>query len=302
LKYKELKINLPKENSEELSEFLETLPLAGYYEILFDSEMPKEDSEAILRENTNLRVYLDAEDNDSDTKILIFTKLLCRDSFLIESREIETREYEEAYKEFYKPLEIGSVWIVPIWERDSELVKEILGSGKIPVFLNPGVAFGTGHHETTQMIVNHLPKIFPIKGKILDIGTGSGILSLLCGKLGASEIFSLDIDPNAVKATKSNWQENQYPNNCKLEVVESGFDHPSVVGGEYDLVLANITFAVLSQNMFILKTIRSPRFLFSGVITERKDEFLDILSLNLPGYQYITEERNGWVLIDYFRN
>jgi ribosomal protein L11 methyltransferase len=299
--YKEVKINIDKDFEPDLSQFLETLSLPGFYEMLFDSSIPKEE-DSILRQNTVIRAYLNSDDSISEIKILIYLKSICPDSFTIESRMIETREYEEAYKEFYKPFQVGGVWIVPIWEKESDIVKQALANQQIVLFLNPGVAFGTGHHETTQMIVERLQEITITGKKILDLGTGSGILSLLCGLLGAERIFSLDIDPNAVKATLSNWKENIYPLPTILEAVESGFDHERVSSDLYDLTIANITFAVLSQNILQLSKIHCNHFLFSGVITEKKDSFLDLLKINLPGKLVHSKSKNGWELIEWHRD
>lgn len=298
--YKELKIQINKDYEPELSNFLETLQLPGYYEILFDSSIPKIE-ESILRENTNIRAYLNTDDPLSEIKILIYLKSVCPDSFLLESREIETREYEEAYKEFYKPFQVGNVWIIPIWEKNTKLVEEVLSRKEMPLYLNPGVAFGTGHHETTQMIVERLQSLEIYNKRILDLGTGSGILSLLAGLLGAKYIFSLDIDPNAVKAAHSNWKENIYPNDTVFEAEESGFDNPKVFDQEYDLTLANITFAVLSQNMSSLSKINCKHFIFSGVITEKKEDFLALLKEKMPGELIDTKSKNGWERIEWMR-
>lgn len=298
--YKEIKIQINKDFEPGLSDFLETLQLPGYYEILFDSSIPKVE-ESILRENTNIRAYLNSDDPISEIKILIYLKAICPDSFVLESREIETREYEEAYKEFYKPFQVGNVWIIPIWEKESKLVEDILSRKEMPLYLNPGVAFGTGHHETTQMIVERLQSL-EIKDKaILDLGTGSGIFSLLAGLLGAKSIFSLDIDPNAVKAALSNWKENIYPYPTIFEAEESGFDNPRVFHQKYDLTLANITFAVLSQNINHLARINCKHFIFSGVITEKKEEFLKLLSEKMPGELIDAKSKNGWERVEWMR-
>ncbi|MCC5813231.1 MAG: 50S ribosomal protein L11 methyltransferase [Leptospira sp.] len=300
MKYIEAKISIDKDFSQELDEFLDSLQLPGYYEVLFDSSEPKEE-ETILKTNTIIRAYLNPEDVDKELKIRIFLKSLCPDSHELEIREIETREYEEAYKEFYKPFQLGNLWVVPIWERENPQVQALISKDHIPLYLNPGVAFGTGHHETTQLILELLPNILSPKSKILDLGTGSGILSLACGLLGASRIFSVDIDPNAVQAAQSNWKENTYPNPCQFEAEVGGLDHPKIFTEEYDLVLANITFAVLSQNIKHIARVNSSHFLFSGVITERKDEFLELLANEIPGALVSIQDRNGWERIEWKR-
>lgn len=314
MEYIEIKISIDKDFSEDLNSFLDELQVPGYYEVLFDSSQPKEE-ESILRTNTNIKAFLNTEDSDKELKIHIFLKSLCPDSHSIEVRRIETREYEEAYKEYYKPFPLGDFWVIPIWERENPEVRDLLTPSSIPLYLNPGVAFGTGHHETTQLILERLPHLFgdnsnassqeekPLTGKtILDLGTGSGILSLACGLLGARSIYSVDIDPNAVQAALSNWKENAYPQTCEFSADEGGLDHPKIFSSSYDLVLANITFAVLSQNIHHIAKVQSSLFLFSGIITERKEEFLELLKNHIPGHLVNIEDRNGWERIEWMRS
>lgn len=300
MEYIEAKISIDKEYAESLNEFLDELQLPGYYEVLFDSSEPKTE-DSILRTNTNIKAYLNTEDSEKEVKLRIFLQSVCPDSHNLEVRKIETREYEEAYKEYYKPFSLGKFWVIPIWERENPQVQSLVDDGSIPLYLNPGVAFGTGHHETTQLILERLPHILKPHSRILDLGTGSGILSLACGLLGAKSIFSVDIDPNAVNAALSNWKENTYPNSCNFIAEEGGLDHPKIFQNSYDLVLANITFAVLSQNISFIAKVDSPLFLFSGVITERKSEFLDLLKKTIPGELVDIEGRNGWERIEWRR-
>ena len=148
MKYLELKINLPKDISEEFTEFLDSLSVEGYYEILFDSTLPRPASGEILRDDTNIQVYLGETDTEKELKIYIYLKARAAGNSFIESRIVETKEFEEAYKEFYKPFQIGDhYWIIPTWEKDSELSKKVHEeSNNVILYMNPGLAFGTGHH------------------------------------------------------------------------------------------------------------------------------------------------------------
>ncbi|WP_411823229.1 50S ribosomal protein L11 methyltransferase [Leptospira sp. 'Mane'] len=309
MEYRELKVNLPKEGSDSLYELLDSLSVAGYYEILFDGDAPKEpNQDGILKENTNIRIYLDKDDIEKELKIIIFLKINFLESASYESREIETRDYEEAYKEFYKPFSLGKkLWIIPTWEKDSPITKALWEpTGGIPLFINPGVAFGTGHHETTKLILERLDTIKETENRFFksacDLGTGSGILSIGLGKLGVDRIFALDIDPNAVKAAWSNWQENDFGRKIQFTVEESGLSNPNLNGFEYELAIANITFAVLSQNIRALAEIKASRFIFSGIITEKKDAFVELLKSYLPGKMLFEQEWNEWWVLDWVRN
>lgn len=303
MEFRELKVSLPKDLSESFYSYVDTLQPLGYYEILFDGEAPKEKNQGLIRENTNIRIYLLPEDWEKELKIQVFVKTWAPDNSLLEIRKIETRDYEEAYKEYYKPFPIGSkLWVIPTWEKENTLPS----SDTIPLFINPGVAFGTGHHETTKLILEYLDDLSERKefsfSSACDLGTGSGILSIGLAKLGVKRIFALDIDPNSVRAAWSNWQENQFPAEYSFRVEESGLENGKLESESFDLAIANITYAVLSQNIRSLAKVKSNRFLFSGIITEKKDPFLDLLKSYLPGKLIHSKEWNEWWVLDWKRN
>ncbi|TGK21944.1 50S ribosomal protein L11 methyltransferase [Leptospira fluminis] len=300
MKYKEIKVSIPKEFAEEFSSLLEEWQVAGFYEILFDREEPRKSGEAIISDNTPIRVYLAEDDSASEAKIWVYLKAKAPEDSFAESRWIETKEYEEAYKEFYKPFSIGVFWVVPTWEKESwEQAKTNPAEG-VPIYINPGLAFGTGHHETTRLVLSRLGSLEIPGKKVVDIGAGSGILSVAASKLGASEILAVDIDPNAVRSSLFNRDENGIPE-TKLRVEEGGFDHPLVVEGRFDLCIANITFAVLRANMDKIAALNTDHFLFSGVITERKAEFLELLSHIVGGGLLFETSWNGWELVEWKR-
>ncbi len=303
MKYREVKCNLPKEISEEFTEFLNELGTQGHYEILFDSEQ-KRPKQGIFADNTNIHVYLAEEDLEKEIKIRIHLKLYASENSYIESRIVETKEFEEAYKEFYKPFIIGQKFvIIPSWEKESQeglsLLQKIPNS--IPLYMNPGLAFGTGHHETTKLMLERISEIVQEGMQILDMGTGSGILSIACGLLGAKEVTAIDIDPNAVQASLFNISENHFAHKTHFEVIEGGFEHPKVFEKSYDLVLANITFAVISQNIYHISKIKSNRFLFSGITIEKWKDILEIFQTYLKGQSVYEKEFNEWIIIDWKR-
>lgn len=301
MQYREIKVTLPKERTDDLYAVLDELQVAGYYEILFDGEAERNDPEEIISDITSIRIYLHTDELQKELKILIFLKLKDPESVFWEIRDIETRDYEEAYKEFYKAFPIGKrLWVVPVWEKS-----EFKNDGALPLFINPGVAFGTGHHETTKLILERLDElsgqgiVFP---RVCDLGTGSGILSVGLGRLGSQKIFALDIDPNAVRAAWDNWQSNDFSKDISFQVKEAGLDEPGLFLSPFQLAIANITFAVLSQNIKWLEKIPSPRFIFSGIITEKKDAFLALLNERIPGELIAQKEWNEWWMIDWARS
>jgi ribosomal protein L11 methyltransferase len=303
MKYLELKVNLPKDISEEFTNFLDSLSVEGYYEILFDSSLPRPASGEILRDDTNIQVYLGETDLEKELKIQIYLKAVASGKSFLESRLVETKEFEEAYKEFYKPFQVGdNYWIIPTWEKESELSKKVLAEkNNIILFMNPGLAFGTGHHETTKLMISRIEKIAKEGMSILDMGTGSGILSIAAGYKKVKDILAIDIDPNAVRATEFNWAENQFPAPIDFKVLEGGFDHPEIAKKSYDLVLGNITYAVISQNIEYIKKIKANRFLFSGLIIEKKEDSIKLFTEHLGGKLAYEEQFNDWIILEWER-
>ncbi len=301
MKYIELKINILKDLAEEFINFLDVLQVEGYYEVLFDSSLPRPKDGSILRDDTNIHVYLGEFDNEKELKIFIFLKTKASSNSFVESRVVETREFEEAYKEFYKPFKIGDRFcVIPIWEKESEEAKNLMNSGLINLFMNPGLAFGTGHHETTKLMLSRMSQILEKGMSVLDMGTGSGILSIGAGLLGARKIIAIDIDPNAVRATEFNWSEN----NCQdteISILEGGFDSSQIFDFTYDIVLANITHAVISQNIKNISRIKCNLFLFSGIISEKKEDSYKLFTNHLGGGLVYNESLEGWEIIEWTR-
>lgn len=298
LKYREIILNIPKEIAEDFTAFLDEIGVAGYYEILFDREKPRSPQEEIISDDTKFRVYLAQEDRENETKILIFLKANAGESLFFESRWIETKEYEEAYKEFYKPFIVGSYRVIPTWEKDTAL--GTTPEGIFPLLVNPGLAFGTGHHETTRLVLGRMGNLNLSGKKVADVGTGSGILSVAAARSGASSILAVDIDPNSVRSASFNRDENDIPSEI-LVVEEGGFDHEKIQEQTWDLLIANITFAVLKANIQKIASIKTNHFLFSGIITERREEFLKLLKDSVGGENVFSQEDAGWELIEWKR-
>ncbi|WP_061206451.1 50S ribosomal protein L11 methyltransferase [Leptospira santarosai] len=298
MKYREIILNIPKEIAEDFTAFLDEIGVAGYYEILFDREKPRAPQEEIISDDTKFRVYLAQEDRENETKILIFLKANAGESLFFESRWIETKEYEEAYKEFYKPFIVGSYRVIPTWEKDTAL--GATPEGIFPLLVNPGLAFGTGHHETTRLVLGRMGNLNLSGKKVADVGTGSGILSVAAARSGASSILAVDIDPNSVRSASFNRDENDIPSEI-LVVEEGGFDHEKIQEQTWDLLIANITFAVLKANIQKIVSIKTDHFLFSGIITERREEFLKLLKDSVGGENVFSQEDAGWELIEWKR-
>jgi len=208
-----------------------------------------------------------------------------------ESANDETWLYE--WKKHFKPLRIGRIVVVPEW------VKYTPENGDVIFTIDPGSAFGTGQHQTTQLCINALQKWVNPKDRVLDIGCGSGILSIISLLLGASNVCAIDIDPaSAIAATKKNAALN--PVDLSLLKVLSGdvLTNTMVrqnVGNGYDVVAANIVADVIIPLAPLAGTFAKTGGLFiaSGIISDRLSEVLDAFAT--AGITVLEqEELEGW--------
>jgi ribosomal protein L11 methyltransferase len=163
---------------------------------------------------------------------------------------VSDQDWNKNWKEFFKPIKVtNKVVIKPPWEDYNER------TGEQVIVINPQMAFGTGHHESTQLVILALEKWIKEGMHVLDAGTGSGILAILAEKLGAESVLAFDNDPAAVKNAFENARLNSTTNRVKFYLAGPENLHPS----EYDLVLANINRNVLIKYADIF-----PHFLKSG--------------------------------------
>ncbi|NLW21962.1 MAG: 50S ribosomal protein L11 methyltransferase [Tissierellia bacterium] len=177
---------------------------------------------------------------------------------------ISERDWAEEWKKYYKPIRIGKrILIKPTWE-------EVEGrDGEIIVELDPGMAFGTGTHETTMMCIEALEDYVKEGNKVLDIGCGSGILSVVSAKLGARRVIGVDIDPLCVKISNENVSLNKVD---KIVEIREGnlFD---VVKEKGDIIVSNIIAEVIVDMVYQLKDYLNIGgiFIASGIIKEKID-------------------------------
>ena len=204
---------------------------------------------------------------------------------------VNEEDWANSWKQYYKPIKIGEkIVICPAWERYTPAADEIV------IRMDPGMAFGTGTHETTHLVMTILEQ--EIKGgeRFLDVGCGSGILSICASKLGAKSCNAYDIDPVAVKVAR----ENAIADGCdNITVGVSDLLHGvDLSGGKYDFCVANIVADIIIRMMPDIKdylTADAPLIL-SGIIDSRADEV--IACVNREGYSVMHIEReNDWVAL-----
>ncbi len=172
-------------------------------------------------------------------------------------RYVEEADWANAWKEFYKPFRVGRrLLVTPPWEHPE------LAPDDIPLVIDPGMAFGTGSHPTTQLCLVALEDYVTPSARVADIGTGSGILAIAAAKLGASFVAANDNDPLAVRIAR----ENAAANGVAVEVTDA------LPTGEYDVVVANILADVIIGLSAELNTLLAPGgvLIASGIIDTRE--------------------------------
>ena len=201
---------------------------------------------------------------------------------------VHESDWADSWTQYYKPIKTGKrIVIVPVWEKyDPE-------EGELCVLMDPGMAFGTGTHETTRLCATLLEKHQKAGDNMLDVGCGSGILAICAAKLGADQCFACDIDENAVRVAKENTVLNSTPN-VKVAVSDLLKQAEKVEGG-YDICCANIVADIIIRLAPDIGDFIAPDgvIIVSGIITERADE--TIAALNANGWELFDEMReNGW--------
>lgn len=239
----------------------------------------------------NYGVYF--EDSKNGYKQKEKFKYFLRDKFSsisIKDEKIDNSNWEEEWKKSYTSFEVGSnVVVKPSWEG-------IENTDKIIIEIDPKMAFGTGTHETTSLCMEFIQNFDLTNFSILDIGCGSGILSILSKKLGAKKVDACDIDPIAIKSTI----ENSKINNVEINAFESNLF--SNINEKYDIIFANILAEILVElikdaNKYLSK---EGILILSGIINEK--EKLVEKSLEENNFEIIDILRKGeWSLITAVR-
>ncbi len=157
----------------------------------------------------------------------------------ITSDETEDKDWINNWKQFFKPFMVNDIVIKPTWEPVPADM-----NGRMVVDIDPGTAFGTGSHETTQLVIKQMEKYITKDTLLLDVGTGSGILSVIGLKLGAKSVLGTDLDSNAIIATAENMEANDIPASL-YEVIEGNIIDDKKIQDyagydKYDVITANI--------------------------------------------------------------
>ena len=208
--------------------------------------------------------------------------------FTKETEGMQEENWADSWKKYFKPIPLGRVTIVPAWETYE--AKE----GEIIVSIDPGMAFGTGTHETTRLVMKIMQDVVKGGEQVLDVGCGSGILSICASKLGAKSCNAYDIDPVPVKVTKENAIASGCPNitagtSDLLRGVEKKADG-------YDVCVANIVAEIILRMLPDIKDYLAPGapIILSGIVKEREDDVKNA-ALSLGFTLERIERENDWV-------
>ena len=258
--------------------------LNGMYGELVDESILNAD-----RETIKVSLFVPEERNPLEYKEFLETRLPALNiNGEISLEGMNEDDWAESWKQYYKPVPLGRVTVVPAWEKYE--AKE----GEIIVRMDPGMAFGTGTHETTRLVIRLMQDELKGGERLLDVGTGSGILSICASKLGAASCNAYDIDPVAVKVARDNALADGCHNiTVGVSDLLRGVD---LSEGKYDFCVANIVANIIIRMLPDVKTyVKSGApLILSGIIGERAAEVRDAVIKNgFTVEKEITE--NDWV-------
>lgn len=215
----------------------------------------------------------------------------------ITQSQTEDKDWINNWKQYFKQFTVDDILIKPSWEEVKQEDRE-----KLMIQIDPGTAFGTGMHETTQLCIKQLKKYITSDTELLDVGSGSGILSIVSVKLGAKSAFGLDIDPNAISAAK----ENAEVNNVGIEqfdiisgnLLEDEELQMKVGYEKYDIVVANILAGVLVPlSPIAYKHLKKGGYyITSGIIDTKESEVVE--AVKKSGFDVVEVTCQGeWVSV-----
>lgn len=223
-------------------------------------------------------------------------------SGMITLSQTEDKDWINNWKQYFKQFYVDDILIIPSWEEVKEEDKD-----RMIIHIDPGTAFGTGMHETTQLCIRQLKKYVTSETELLDVGTGSGILSIVALKLGAKHAVGTDLDPCAVPAVEENKEANEIPVEAFDMMIGNIIDDKEVqdkVGYEkYDIVAANILADVLVPltPVIIHQLKKGGIYITSGIIEDKEEVVVE--AVKKAGLEVLEVNHQGeWVSVTARKN
>lgn len=306
MKWSELSIHSTQEAIEAISNILHEAGAGGVViedpqdlETVWETpfgEIVELDSEDYPDEGVRIKAYFPADRSLTETveqikeaidNLSLYDIDIGRNTVTIS--EVNEEEWATAWKKYYKPVKISEkVTVVPTWEKYKAIKDEIV------VELDPGMAFGTGTHPTTRMCIQALEKVLKPGDRMIDVGTGSGVLAITAAKLGASQVTALDLDEVAVKSAEFNVNLNKVDDvvcvrhNNLLEGIEE----------TADVITANLLAEIIARFPDDARSLTNPGgfFIASGIIQSKAQQIEDQLVAH--GFMMVERlEIQDWVAL-----
>ncbi|MBE5887848.1 MAG: 50S ribosomal protein L11 methyltransferase [Lachnospiraceae bacterium] len=289
----EIEDNIPLTKADQADMFIDFLP-----------ELPPDEGKS------NISFYIE-DDGSDQTEILKQVKITLEEmrqfvdigSGIITSSETEDLDWINNWKKYFSSFTIGNILIKPTWEELKEEDKD-----KFMIEIDPGISFGTGKHETTQLCIKELVKyIGEDHPKVLDVGCGSGILSIVALKLGAREVVGTDIDADCMTSTRENMEVNHLDESLGTFYVGNLIDdvelQEKVGTEEYEIVVANILADVIIPMAPVIpaRLKKGGYFITSGIIDFKENEVKE--AIEAAGMEIVQINHQGeWVNITARKN
>lgn len=249
---------------------------------LIDEELLKKD-----RTKGYIHIYISPDENPAEAVAFLSERLNeNKIANKIDLNKCKNEDWENNWKEFFKPMNVGEKLLIrPLWIDDYENP-----TGRKVLSIEPGLAFGTGGHDTTRLCLEMCEKYLKDGDSVLDTGCGSGILAIACLLLGAKNAVGVDIDELAVKTAIENGKVNGF-SEPEYKILEGNLTDK--VTGKFDLVVANIVADVIIMFSDFVGDFMNDRahFIVSGIIAPRADEVKAALKKN--NFRIVEENRNG---------
>lgn len=297
----EIKITIPTEDIDTAGNIANMVVPYGIYiedysdlegEVMEIAHIDLIEEELLRADRTKgiIHVYVNPHENPAEAVSFIKERLESAGvSYEITIADCTTEDWVNNWKQYFHPMPIGEKLLIrPTWEDEYD------SGGRKVLHIEPGLAFGTGSHPTTKLCLETLEKYIDENSTVLDIGCGSGILSIASLLLGAKKAFGVDIDSLAVKTAIANAKENNFGKD-KFTAVQGNLSDK--VSGKYSVIVANIVADIIMEfNKEVAKFLDDEGvYITGGIIESREDEVL--LSFAQNGFEVLEHfEEKGWLV------